>query len=72
MLSLPSNKHNCRRLLAGKATSVRQYMPYFTSPTTRLVNPQCTFVSLQITTCGYLDEAVSVGVCIGQYAPRVA
>jgi len=53
-----STAHNTstRRLLAGKATSVRQYMPYFTSPSTRFVATQSTFISLQITTCGFLDE----------------
>ncbi|GBF95128.1 hypothetical protein Rsub_07712 [Raphidocelis subcapitata] len=52
---------NCvRRLLAGKATSVRQYLPYFSSPATRAAATPgagvAQFMALQITACGFLDE----------------
>ena len=49
-----------RRLLAGKATSVCQYMPYFTSPQSRHPSTSCTFINLQINTCCFQDADGSI------------
>jgi hypothetical protein len=49
-------ENSVRRLLAGKATSVRQYMPYFSSPTTRHPQADTTFLNLCITTCALREE----------------
>jgi hypothetical protein len=49
-------ENSVRRLLAGKATSVRQYMPYFSSPTTQHPQADTTFLNLCITTCALREE----------------
>lgn len=45
-----------RRLLQGKAVTVRQYLPYFSSPTSRHPGAEVSFISLEITACGLCDD----------------
>lgn len=47
-----------RQLLAGKAASVRQFVPHFAPPGGRGAGARCAFVGLDITACGLLDEEV--------------